>query len=194
MVQQARKDFIKKTPSDGSFFESFEPPAETAMTEFKLIGLQRRINQLKALIGEENRMTKNGTEQRLSRFVMLNPHSLYYANKLDELLGEIGNEDPLADNVLLAQIKLVADDHLRAKNLEELHSKYPETDGGVQSLYELGLLKMSFWRSQDEANEEQKKKSLAEAHAILNKFLVMYPEQACTEQVKRNLEALPSLD
>jgi hypothetical protein len=194
MVQQARKEIVNKRASGSTFLESFAPPAETAMTEFKLIGLERRINQLRALIGEENRMNKNGTEERLSRFVMLNPHSLYYAARLDELLEEIDNEDPLVDNVLLAQIKLVADDQLRAKNLEDIHNKYPETDGGVQAFYELGLLKISFWRGQDEANKEQKKKSLAEAHAILNKFLVIYPEQACTEQVRRNLAALPSVD
>ncbi|MHC4763354.1 MAG: tetratricopeptide repeat protein, partial [Planctomycetota bacterium] len=179
----------KQPPAHNTFFSPFQPPAGSVMTAFKLTELQRRLNQLISLISSENRRDTEASAERLARFVRLNPHASGYSESLDKLLEEISNDDPLADNVLLAQIKLVADEQLRAKNLSQLHQKFPDSDGGMQALYELGLLKLGLWRQLDDSNVEQKKKTLTEARAVLTMFLRMYPDGTFAEQVKKNLEA-----
>jgi len=163
--------------------------------------LQRRLNQLRNLISLENRTglprsseerVEPGTEKRLARFVMLNPHASEYARRLDELLEQMGDNDPLRDNILLAKAKLVADEQLRAENLDRLHKEFRDTDGGMQALYELALLKISLWHQQDEANLEQKKKYLAETRATLTRFTEKYPDSFCAGQAKKILDDLPS--
>jgi TolA-binding protein len=175
-----------------TLFKVFHPPTDSAMTEFKLTELQRRLNQLRTLIGAENQTDRPGSTKCLARFVMLNPHASDYAQQLNRLLEEIGADDPLHDNILLAQAKLVADEQLRAERLSEIHKGFPKTDGGMQALYELGLLKISLWRQQDESNLELKKKYLAQARATLERFISLYPESFCAEQVKKNLDGLPT--
>jgi hypothetical protein len=131
---------------------------------------------------------------RLARFVMLNPHSPGYTIQLDGLLDEMGKNDPLRDNVLLAQVKLIPDEQLRAERLAELHKQYANTDGGMHALYELALLKIHFWRQQDETNAEMKKRYLSDARATLSSFLALYPNSFYSEQVKKNLESMPAGD
>ena len=169
----------------------FSPPADTAMTAFKLMELQRRIDQLLSLIGPENRKGKSGAEKRLARFVRLDPHSNQFSQQLEEMLAQMGPEDPLRDNVLLAKAKLTADDQLRAETFEVLHKEYGKTDGGVQAMYELALLKIQMWRQQEQTNIEQKKKYLTEARATLTNFINQYPDSFYARQVKKNLEDLP---
>ncbi len=182
----------REQPRGDIFFSLFRPPADSAVTVFKLTELQRKLNQLRNLISVENRTDEPGTEKRLARFVMLNPHSQDYMGQLDELLEQIDDSDPLRDNVLLAQTKLVADEQLRAERLIRLHKEFQNTDGGMQALYELGLLKIRLWRSQDNANLEQKKKCLADARVTLQHFIGLYPDSFCAEQVKKNLDDLPA--
>jgi len=62
----------------------------------------------------------------------------------------------------------------------------------MQALYELARLKIRLY--QDESNPEQKKKRLADARSALTSFLSLYPESYCTEQVKKNLDALPTVE
>jgi len=181
----------EQTQSD-TFFSLFRSPADSAMTAFKLAELQRKLNQLRNLISTENQTDKAESAKRLAKFVMLNPHASDYARGLDELLSQVGDDDPLRDNILLAQTKLVADEHLRAEKLSQLHKKFRDTDGGMHALYELGLLKIRLWRQQDESNLEQKKKYLAEARAVLTSFISLYPASICTDQVKKNLDDLPT--
>ena len=69
---------------------------------------------------------------------------------------------------------------------------FQDTDGGMQALYELGLLKRRQWSQQDEANSELKKKLLVETRATLTSFISLYPDNFCAEQVKKNLSGLPS--
>ena len=192
MVGEQLKLFQEQQTQSDTFFRLFHPPANSAMTEFKLTELQRRLNQLRTLIGAENQTDEPGSTQRLARFVMLNPHVSDYAQQLDGLLEQMGADDALYDNILLAQAKLVADEQLRAERLSELHKEFPEADGGMQALYELGLLKISLWRQQDESNLELKKKYLAQARATLESFVSLYPDSFCTEQVKKNLDGLPT--
>ena len=162
------------------------------MTVPKLNELQRRLSQLQVLVSSENRTKEPGSVERLAKFVMLNPHASDYAQHLVGLLEQTENGDPLRDNILLAQAKLVADKQLRAEKLGEIHKEYDQTDGGTMALYELGLLKISLWRQQDESNAELKKKYLEEARATLTSFINLYPGNFCAEQVNTNLAGLPA--
>jgi len=91
-----------------------------------------------------------------------------------------------------SKAKLVPDEQLRAEKLGEIHKQYGQTDAGTMALYELGLLKISLWRQQPESNAELKKKYLEEAKATLMSFISSYPDNFCAEQVKKNLEDLPT--
>jgi hypothetical protein len=181
-------------PTDDSIFNLFRPPSDSVMTVSKLTELQRKFDYLHVLISSDNRLDKPDVARRLAIFVMLNPYSPDYSTRLDELLSQMGNKDPLRDNVLLAQVKLIADDQLRAQRLAELSSQYQKTDGGMLALYELSLLKIQFWRQKDDSNIDAKKQCLTDARATLTAFLQTYPASFCAEQVKKNLESLPAVE
>ncbi|MFA5239188.1 MAG: hypothetical protein WC476_05700, partial [Phycisphaerae bacterium] len=190
MAAERLKLLAEERTQNDTFFSPFQPPADSAMTAFKLTELQTKLHQLRSLIGTENRTDEPKAEQRLARFVMLNPHAADdYARSLDELLEQMTGDDPLRDNVLLAQVGLVADEQLRAEKLSKLHKKFRDSDGGMQALYELARLKISLYQS--ESNPEYKKKYLAEARALLTDFISLYPDSFSTEQAKKNLENLP---
>ncbi|MBN2593226.1 MAG: hypothetical protein JXA81_06945 [Sedimentisphaerales bacterium] len=178
--------------SSGKLFGLFRRPADSIMTVPKLNELQRRLCQLQVLVSSQNRTDKPDSIERLARFVKLNPYAPDYAQHLDGLLEQTEDGDPLRDNILLAQAKLVADELLRAENLSEIHTQYSQTDGGTMALYELGLLKISFWRKQDDSNADLKKKYLEDAKSVLTSFIASYPDHFCTEQVKNNLAGLPA--
>jgi outer membrane protein assembly factor BamD (BamD/ComL family) len=164
------------------------------MTVFKLQELQRKLSQLRTLISEENKTEKPASEKHLAEFVMLNPHDSDYARQLEQLLSVMPKHDPLRDNVLLAQIKIIADELLQAEKLNQLHDEFRDTDGGIEALHELGLLKIRVWRQQDQANAEQKKQYLLQARETLTSFISLYPDSICAEQVRKNLEDLPTVD
>ena len=194
MAAERLKLLEKEQTQDDTFLSPFRPPPDSVMTESKLIELQGKLNQLRSLISSQNRTGQENAEKSLSKFVMLNPHSQQFARDLDELLGQIGNKDPLRDNILLAKTNLIADEQLRAEKLTKLHKKYQNTDGGTQALYELGLLKRRLWSQQSEANLERKKKYLAQTRAILMSFISLYPHSFYVDQVKKNLDDLPTVD
>ena len=194
MVEKQLTLMEGQKPQDDSLLGLFRRPAKSVMTEFKLGELQRRLNQLRLLMGPENRMGEPGAAERLAKFVMLNPYSLDYEYRLNELLRQAGAKDGLRDNILLAQAKLIADERLVAEKLSQIHQEFQESDGGMQALYELGLLKISLWRQQEGSNPESKKKYLAETRATLTSFVSLYPNSFYTEQVKKNLEGLPTVE
>jgi hypothetical protein len=176
----------------GKLFGLFQRPADSIMTLTKLNELGRRFCQSQVLTSSENRTAEPGSVERLAKFVKLNPYAPDYAQHLDGLLEQTEDGDPLRDNILLAQAKLVADELLRAEKLGEIHTQYERTDGGAMALYELGLLKISFWRRQDDSNAEMKKKYLEDARSTLTSFINSYPGHFCTGQVKNNLSGLPA--
>jgi hypothetical protein len=180
----------KEQTRNETFFSPFRPPADSAMVGFKLVELQRKLNQLRNLISPENQTGKAESARRLARFVMLNPHVSDYGRSLDELLSQMADDDPLRDNILLARTKLIADEQLRAEKLSQLHKKFQDADGGMQALYELGRLKIGLY--QGESNLEQKKKYLADARVTLTSFIEKYPDSFCADQVKKNLDDLPA--
>lgn len=179
-------------PTTDTIFSPFRPPADSAMTAFKLTELQRRINQLKNLIGSQNRTDKQDSADRLAKFVMLNCNSKEFTWRLEELLNQMNEQDPLRDNILLAQIKLIPDTQLRAQKLNELHDKYKDKDGAIHALYELARLKIG--KYQNETDVQQKQKFLLDARQTLSGYISLYPESIFTEQAKETLEGLPSVD
>ena len=192
LAAETSKRFETEQVSSGKLFGLFRPPADSVMTIPKLNELQRRLYQLQILVGPQNRIDEPGSDERLASFIKLNPHAPDYAQYLDVLLEQTEDGDPLRDNILLAQTKLILDDLLRAEKLSEIHTQYNRTDGGAMALYELGLLKISFWRQQNESNAELKKKYLEDAKSILTSFISSYPDHFCVEQVKNNLAGLPA--
>lgn len=194
LLDERLKILANNQPTEESLFGLFRPPPDSVMSASKLTDLQRKLNQLRTLIGSDNLTAKPDSEKRLARFVMLNPNNPGYAGQLDRLLSEMGKNDPLRDNILLAQVKLILDEQLRAQRLAELHKQYANTDGGMLALYELALLKIHFWRQQDDTNAERKKQYLAEARTTLNSFIRMYPSSFCAEQVTKNLATLPNVE
>jgi hypothetical protein len=177
---------------ESTFFSPFHPPADSAMSAVNLTELQRRISELQNLISSKNRTDKPESAKRLADFVMLNPHGQDYPWRLDELLKQMGDKDPLGDNVALAKTKLVADEQLQAEQLSQLHKEFQDTDGGMQALYELARLKISSY--QKESNVEQKKKYLVETRALLTSFISLYPDSFYSERAKKNLDGLPSVE
>lgn len=194
MLNERLKLLEEKTLPADTLFSPFYPPAESAITSFKLYELQGRLNQLRNLIGAENRTEDQASIKRLARFIMLNSHATDYDEHLSELLDQMKDEDPLRDNVLLAQVKLVEDEHLRAEKLNQLHARFQDTDGGMRALYELGLLEISLWRQQEDTSVEQKKKYLIETRATLTSFIELYPDSVFTERVTKNLADLPMVE
>jgi len=190
MAAERLKLLEKEKSQNDTFFSLFQPPADSVMTVFKLTELQIKLHLLRSLIGVENRTDEPKAEERLARFVMLNPHDGDdYARSLDELLEQMSRSDPLRDNILLAQVKLVADEQLRAEKLSQLHKRYRDSDGGMQALYELARLKISLY--QGESNPEHKKKYLAETRELLTSFISLYPDSFYVEQARKNLDNLP---
>lgn len=180
----------KDQTQNETFFSPFRPPADSAMTAFKLTELQRKLNQMRNLIGSENRTDQAGTAGRLAKFVVLNPNSEGFARDLNELLAQMGDSDPLRDNILLAQTKLIADEQLRAEKLAQLHKEFQDTDGGMEALYEMARLKIGLY--QGESNPERKKNYLSDARATLTSFTEQYPDSFFSEQAKKNLDDLPT--
>ena len=179
----------RKTRKD-TLLEFFQPAPDSVITVSDLSDLNIRTNLLGVLISEENRPKQPVERQKLASFITLNPHAPEYSQKLDELLTQIGEDSRLEDNILLAQIKIIADEKLRAEKFAQLHQQFKDTDGGMLALYELALLKTSFY--QNESNPEQKKAYLAETRKTLNKFVGLYPDSFWAEQLKENLENLPT--
>lgn len=190
-AERTKRLEAEQKPS-GKLFGLFRPPADSVMTVPKLDELQRKISQLQVIVSSQNRTDEPGSIERLATFVILNPHVSEYSQHLDGLLEQTEDGDPLRDNILLAQAKLIDDELRRAEKFSEIHKKYDKTDGGTMALYELGLLRISLWRQQNESNAELKKKRLEQARATLTSFISLYPNSFCTEQVKKNLAGLPS--
>ena len=187
---------LSQTPSAGeSFLTAFAPPARTVMTPFKLRELMMKLDEFLVLISEQNRADDPGVLSRLARFVLLNPYSPSYAQELDLLLVEMGQgqTDPLMDNVLLAKVMLMPDAQLRAAELNALHTRFTNTDGGIRALYELGLLKVQLWKD-PETKPEDKKKYLQDARSILSIFMELYPQSIFSEHARMMLNSLPATE
>ncbi|MDD5458560.1 MAG: hypothetical protein PHF37_04125 [Phycisphaerae bacterium] len=193
MVDEQLRATPEKPTTEKSLFSPFRPPAETIMTSFKLRELQSRIMHLERLMSLENRQNQP-LEQRLAKFISLNPYDVDYQGYLEQLLSQSDTKDPIYDNILLAKVRLIEDEQLKAERLNELNKNYKDTDGGMQALYEFGLLKIRLWRELGDENIEKKKRLLNETRTILNDFLECYPCSYLAEQVRQNLATLPAAE
>jgi len=194
MVTERLRLFSEEGGDEDTFFSPFRSPADSVMTKSKIEDLQRRIKKLRMLISAENHVGGKEAEKMLAEFVMLNPHSEEYSASLARLLESTGKGGGLRDNILLAQAKLIEDEQLRAEKLNQLHNGFNGRDGGIESLYELSLLKRRLWSQVDKTEPEQKKNRLLEARKDLTGFIELYPESIFAEQAKKNLESLPTVE
>lgn len=192
MVEQKLEQSENKSTNDQALSGIFVPPPESALTGFDLEQLQVRLNHLSELISKQNRGPDKNSQARLSTFVMLNPHASDYESNLNKLVVEMDNDDPLRDNVLLEKTRLIADERLRAEEYAALHNRFSNTDGGIAGFYDLALLKISFWRQQDQDDTQRKKELLIEARAALSEFVKMYPDNYRTNLARQTLNKLPT--
>lgn len=178
---------------DESFLTAFAEPSRSIMTPFKLRELLIRLEEFEILISEQNRTDSDQSRDRLARFVLFNPYRRDYEDRLNDLLSEMTDDDPLRDNALLAKVMLITDYQQKAAELKNLGQTHANTDGGVKALYELGLLKVSLWKN-PQTETQQKKKYLADARAILTSFIEQYPRSIFGEQARIMLDSLPASD
>jgi hypothetical protein len=190
IAEHLRKLQVRKKICPDSLLEFFQPAPDSVITVSDLSDLNMRTNLLRVLISEENRPEQEEEKQKLAAFIMLNHHAPEYSQRIDELLAQIGEDSRLEDDILLAQIKIIADEKLRAEKFSQLYQQFKDTDGGMLALYELALLKTSFY--QNETNAEQKKTFLAQTRETLKKFVGLYPDSFWAQQFKENLENLPA--
>jgi uncharacterized membrane protein YhaH (DUF805 family) len=193
MVKQRLEQSGNENTTDETLSRIFVPPPESALTRFDLEQLQFRLNLLSELIGKQNRGPDKDSQGRLATFVMLNPYAEDYESNLDELLSEMGKDDPLRDNVLLEKTCLIPDEQHRAEEYANLHRQFENTDGGIAAFYDLALLKISFWRQQDQGDVQRKKELLVEAGNALSEFVKMYPDNFRTHLARQTLSKLPAV-
>ena len=129
-------------------------------------------------------------KSRLAQFIRLNPYQQEYAQRLDNLLEKTPENDPLRDNLLLAGILLEANGPIRARQLLELNKEYPETDGGTEALFKLGMLNIKLWNC-PETNEAIRQGYLHDARLILTSFIDKYPQSPFIKEAKSTLETHP---
>lgn len=193
MVEQRLQKLQEQKPLEDTLFRLFVPPARSAVSSFDLSELLARINRTSKLISPENRTDDPVSQERLARFVMMNPYSPEYESLLEQLLQKTDSADPLKDNILIAKTKLILDEKLRAERFAQIHEEFKGRDGGAQALYNLALLRIGFWRQQSDADPEEKKRLLATARQTLEEFLHIYTDDFLRMQAKDKLTKLPSL-
>jgi tetratricopeptide (TPR) repeat protein len=191
MVEERLGQLQQAKPATENLFSLFTPPTDSVISTFDLTELQLRLHRLSVMISPENRTDEPDSQERLARFVMLNPYTSDYVRHLEQLLQKMGNKDPLRDNALLEQAKLIPDERLRAEKFAKVYEQFKDTDAGAEALYNLALLKIGFWRQQSDADAEQKRKLLAAARQTLENFLQIYPDDFLVTEVREKLQKLP---
>ena len=179
-----------KTAESESIFTAFQEPPDTVMTAFKLRDLENRLRRLQELISAENRGDDEASKHRLANFVILNPHSLQYVSRLDELLKEMPKKDSLRDNVQLERILSVEDPKQRQQMLIDFLKQFAETDAGIGAHYELALVKVQLWKD-PLISEETRQQLLTETRTILTEFVNNYPDSIFAPQARELLNTLP---
>jgi hypothetical protein len=193
LLEKAAATLQEPPAAASSLLTVFVSPAETAMTSYKLRDLRTRLLVFKELLSPVNQGTTEEQKQRLARFVILNPYSRNYAQRLEELQAELSAGDPLEDNVQLARCRLIADIQLRAKCLREISETYADREGGVGALYELGTLRVQQWKEmkQEDAGRQA---VLGEARQILNRYIEINPQGSYAEPARHLLASLPNVE
>ncbi len=191
LLEKEMPSFSEPAIAAGSLTTAFGRPIQTAMTRYKLQDLRTRLLMLMELISPANQGGSEAERQRLARFVLLNPYGIQYARQIEDLLAGASAEDPLRDNLLAARARLIGDWQMRAAALREVWEKYPDRDGGIQALYELGALRLQQWKEMKA--EAAKAELLAEARSLLNRLIQDYPQSPYAESARRLLAPLANL-
>jgi hypothetical protein len=168
----------------------FHKPATSIMTEARLKDLQARLERFSVLIGPENRTDNQVSEARLAQFLKLNPYTIDYEARLQDLLAEMPPNDPLLDNLLLAQAKTIADVEACASRLYAIFRQFPDRDGGKEALYELARLKIRMYQA--ETNTESRRTLLKEVRQLLEQVCQLYSGQFLAEEARATMATLPS--
>ena len=175
--------------------KAFTPPATSVISEFDLKKLNIKLLSLIELINGQNHTDNDPSRKRLAEFVMLNRHRRDYPEKLDAFLAGMNEDDPLRDNILLAEIMLIPDTLSRAEQLDELAKKFTGTDAGISAKFELAVLRVSLWKEAKSAGAEEKNlaEELALARKKLAEFIEAYPQSIFAAQAREKLANLPLL-
>ncbi len=188
---QQRLSKAQAEPVDSdSIFTAFQEPAGTVMTSFKLQDLESRLRELQNLIRPVNRGNDDNSRRRLATFVILNPYALDYMEKLDRLLEEMAEDDPLRDNVRLEAIMWVEDAKQRQRKLVEFINRFGDADAAVRARYELALATVQLWKEPG-IPEQARQDLLAQTRTILTDFLEQHPDSIFAAQAQELLNSLP---
>lgn len=166
-------------------------PAKTLITDYDLKRLKRKFQYLQSLISPENMGTDPNVRRLTAQFILLNPHDLSYKKQLDYLLDQTGPNNPLTDNIVLAQTLLISDVIQRAEQLGKVAKNFAATDGGIQAKFEQASVKLTIWKEQ-QLSDGEKEKYLAEAQSGLKLFIKDYPNCYLAEMAQEKLSVLPS--
>ena len=88
---------------------------------------------------------------------------------------------------------LLVDMEMKHKLLKDLSENFSKTDGGIQALYELGLVNVKLWKDHRQDGPE-KQKHLADTRQILKTFIESHPESIFTEHAQFMLNSLPTIE
>ena len=172
-----REDIFRKPPSP--------------LSNEELTALQVRIIKLMTLIGKENRTGHVRHEERLAEFVGLDVHQLNYSDRLQELMMNSPQPDPLLDNIELAQALLIRDGDERIIRLSDLASRYESCDGGIEAMLELAqALLNKYHRSEYQADREVLR---TRSQELLQKICDLRPDSPLVEYARQMLQNLPAL-
>ncbi len=174
-----------------SIFAAFEPPSPTVLGRRKLRNLDLRLRNLQRLIDPVKRGSDDASRRRLAVFIGLNPYSLEYEARLNTLLSEMTEDDPLRGDVLLAKAMTIPDPHDRASALTELMHLYRVSDVGARAHYEKAQSLLQLWKD-SELEGDQRRVLLEDIRQILTTFLVIYAESIYADQAHSLLQTLPS--
>lgn len=185
------QETIEVQAKDEKLLTMFRRPSRTVMTLHKLQELRAKLQRLMVLISRQNFTDEDESKLRLGQFVVLNPYSRDYLQNLDKLLDGTKENDPLRDNIELAKVMLTVDAQRRAEQLKGLAEKYANVDGGIEALYELGMLNIRLWNEVD-GDSTSKDEYLANAKAVLGQFIELYPESVFKSNAETTLNSLPA--
>jgi len=195
MIPSTQELLTPDKDSPPSYFTAFTPPLSSAFTPFKLADLEFRLRRFGELISEGNVVPGDDASRlRLADFVTMSPYALGYRARLDELAQRLKPGDPLLDNVTLALTSFIKDPCERAIRFQTVVDQYPESDGGIQALYELGRLKVSLWKDTADSDAENKLQLLADSRATLTRFVQLFPNSIWAERARALLDDLPSIE
>jgi hypothetical protein len=188
LALQSRRQAVRKGPWGEKWLGPlFLSPISTVTTE-ALLHLRHRIGRDMMLLGKENRTGHLQDDQRLATFMGLDARRLNYEQRLKEMVLNSPQNDPLRDNVELAQILLIQDIDVRILRLTELAKNFEERDGGIKAMLELARL---FLEERESANDfADKQEYLTQSREYLQRIIDLragsYVAEVAHEYLSKN--------